>query len=585
MRTRGVVLVAVVALLLGAGVTWVLVRPRPAALPPVSLAVTLPAEQSPDSVALSPDGLQLVFSAETGGRLQLYRRAVDRYQIEAIPNTEGAHSPFFSPDSTWVAFFADGKLRKTRVTGGAAAEDICEAPIDSAGGAWGEDGTVVFAPLHGGGLVRVSASGGKPEVLTRPDTKAGEVAHGWPQILPEGRGVLFTVSRRDRDSRLAVLLRDGTVRPLAIPLMGQAAWVRGDLLAYGLRGELLAVRFDPERLRPAGVPFVLATDLRSALGFDALDRACFSASREGPIVYVPGPAGEPDSVPVWVDRQGRATPTRFAPAHYQSPRLSPDGTRVAVAIRSALMARDIWVQELASGARLRLSPAGGDSQSPVWMPDSRRLTFASTASGAQNVYVRPLEEGADAQLLLAGGAVHNPASWSRDGRMLAYYDVDPSKGRDVWVLDRDGEIRAVAATGANERAPSLSPDGAWMAYVSDESGADEIYVVPTATGGTARRVSSSGGTEPLWSPTGLEIFYRQADRLMTVPVIPGPSPRFDAARPLFEGQYLLDSGGNQPNYDVSSDGQRFLMLRSADRPREIRILLNWASRVPNERRR
>jgi hypothetical protein len=510
----------------------------------------------------------------------LYRRALDRFETEPIPGTEGAHSPFFSPDSQWVGFFADGMLRRIRADGTGAAENVCEAPIDSAGGAWSDDGTIVFAPLHGKGLVKVAATGGDSQPLTQPDLKAGEIAHGWPQALPNGRGVLFTVSRPLRDSLMAVLEPDGSTHRLSLPMTGQARYVSAGYLVYGLLGDLLAVPFDLEQLRIRAGPFTVARELRSSGGFGGLERTWFGVSGAGSLVYVGGLVNDPSTTLVWVDRQGRATPFSATPGPYQTPRLSPDGKRLAVAIRSGYVTRDIWILDIGRGTRARLSMEGGDNLSPVWAPDGRRLTFASNKSGSQNVYLMPLEAGAAPTLLLAGGAAHNPSSWSRDGRVLAGYDADPIRGRDVWLLDEAGQVNPVVATEANERSPSLSPDGGWMAYVSDESGGDEVYVRPIERGETARRVSVGGGTEPVWSRGGRELFYRQSDRMMVVAVTVDPPLGFSLPQQLFERRYALDPGGNLPNYDVSPDGQRFVMLQSAEHPSEIRVVLNWLTEAP-----
>jgi serine/threonine-protein kinase len=578
-RRRDLVTV-VVSALLGGGLTWVLTRPAPLPAPqPARLAIAIPPEERLDALAISPDSSLIVYAAEEGGRLQLYRRAFDRFGIERIPGTEGAHSPFFSPDSQWVGFFADGMLRKIRANGTSAFENICEAPIDSAGGTWGDDGTIIFAPLHGRGLVKVPATGGAPQPLTQPDRRAGEIAHGWPQALPQGKGVLFTVSRRGRSSRIAVLPPGGGAPQLSLPTTGQARYVSTGYLVFGLLGDLLAVPFDADQLRVRGSPFTLAKELKSSRGFDELERTWFSASQQGSLVYVPGMSDDPSSVLVWVDREGRATPLSTTPGLYQSPRLSPEGKWLAVAIRFGPMTRDIWVHDIARDTRVRLIMEGGDNQSPVWMPDGRGLTFASNRSGAQKIYTASVGGRAEPQLLLAGGTALNPSSWSRDGRLLAYYDVDPDQGRDIWLLARAGQAAPVLATTANERSPALSPDGRWMAYVSDESGADEVYVRSIEKADTTRRISEAGGTEPVWSRDGGEIFYRQGDRMMVVPVVVRPSLSLGSAQRLFERQYVLDPGGNMPNYDVSPDGQRFVMLQSTDHPSELRVVLNWLTDV------
>ena len=566
---------AFAAVLISTLVVWRMTHPALSPpSPPVRLTLGLPKDVRVRELSLSPDGTQLAYTAELDGPPQLYLRSLDRFDSVSLKGTTGAHTPFFSPDGRWLAFFAAGKLRKVPVQGGSV-QDVCDAPIDSAGGTWGVDDQIVFAPLDGRGLVRVPANGGLPESLTKIDAPAGEISHGWPHLLPSQTGVLFTIARKNRDPRIAVLRPTDTAPRLLLPVNGPVHYASSGHLVYSFSGQLFAMQFDLSTLRARGTFATIARDVAgSPRGFDALGFSIFAVSLNGVLAYLPGTQDDPPNQLVWVDRTGKSSFLSDVVARHQTPRLSPDGARVAVVARDGLFSRDVWIEDVASHRRIKLTTDGSANHSPVWSPDGRELAFASNRSGSQNMYVRQMTPAHDeVRPLSSGDGTYNPTSW-RQRRTLAFYEVNPATGRDIWLRLEDGRQRPLIVTPANERSPVLSPDGQWLAYTSDTSGTDQIYVESIADR-KAGRVSAGGGGEPMWSRDGHELFYRSADQMMVVPILTSPSFRVAPATRLFERTYERDPGDNLANYDVAPDGRHFLMLQRSDPPSDIRIILNW----------
>jgi Tol biopolymer transport system component len=582
---------------------------RPAASPGSSslerLMITLPATQTLEKgrfppVALSPDGTLLAYAAAAnGGRTSLYLRPLDELAARPIPSTEGATTPFFSPDGRWLAFYADGVLKKVSVTGGVPLT-ICEAPpVWSA--TWGERDDIVFATtLAGSGLWRVSATGGEPMPITTP--AADDAQHGYPQLLPGGTQVLFSVLRKNAWHLAMVALDGGDWRLLGNGrVVGEGAqYVSTGHLVYAQSGGLVATRFDPAggTLDPPPVPLLERIEMSRFGG------AYFAfASMAGTLVYVPAGTAVADRALLRVDRDGRAAPLVDARAAYEYPMLSPDGRRAAVAIASE-MGSDVWIIDLARAARLRFT-AGGIGAFPVWGPEGTKLAFQSTAPGPFNLFWKMVDGTADAEPLLhaadsasarswpntgatllpgtlptlSGAGPQFPMSWSPDGSTLAFHERKPDGERDIWVVSPGGDPVPFLLTPFDERSPRFSPDGKWLAYVSDESGRNEVYVQPFPGPGPKWLVSIDGGIDPVWSKDGRELFYRHDDQLMAVAV--STTREFSAGRPRRLFEIRVDAGDNGPNYDVSPDGTWFVMPRSdrAPAPAELHVVHNWFSEV------
>jgi serine/threonine-protein kinase len=328
--------------------------------------------RSTNTLALSPDGENLVYLVRRGGIEQLYRRPMDRHEATPILGTENAYAPFFSPDGKWVGFFADGKLKKVALAGGTPLS-ICEA-TQSRGASWAPDNSIVFATASDARLWRVSASGGAPEALTKLDSRAGDKTHSWPEILPDGKVVVFTVGTESGRNRIAALrLSTGERRILVEGGTRPHYSATGHLLYAGAEG-ILAVPFDPKTLALAGSPRAILEPVLQ-----------FAVSRDGLLVYAPTSSQAGDFTLVWVDRKGNARPLTDARHAYFGPRLSPDGKRLAVGIRTHPTNSDIWVYDLERGALTRLT-FDETSSWPVWTRDGKRIAFSSSRTGDQNLF-------------------------------------------------------------------------------------------------------------------------------------------------------------------------------------------------------
>ncbi len=563
---------SVAACAIGGLAVWIL---KPAPPKPVTrFAISLPAGQhlaalDLPAVALSPDGTRIAYIATQGGTQRLYLRAMDSPEAEPVPGTEGAVAPFFSPDSQWVAFFAGGALKKVSASGGAAVT-LCAALGGSIfySGSWGPGDTIVFNDSSNGGLWTVSAAGGASQQLMT--LKPGDFALEFPEILPSGKAVLFT---------------GGSANDLHVGIRSQQSGERRDLMAgtrpsyaptghlvYAQAGTLMAVPFDSQRLGVTGSPVPV---LEGVLQSPSTGVAQYSFSSTGSVAYVAGSLGTGRKL-VWVDRKGAEQPLP-APAHsYRSPRLSPDGRRVAVAI--AEQGANIWLYDLARETLTRLTFGGGSSNTPIWTPDGKRIAFNSSLGGPVQVFWQLADGSGTAERLTAGEAVQIDGSWSPDGQVLAFVDINPATGRDIWILHVSGDRKPqpFLRTQFNETAPSFSPDGRWLAYASDESGRYEIYVQPYPGPGGKWQISTEGGTEPAWGHNG-EIFYRSGDKMIAVETTTQPTFSADKPKVLFVGHYVPSLLTNT-NYDVSPNGQRFVMIKEDEQAAtatQINVVLNW----------
>ena len=578
-----------------------LASPQPASPPEPpprqALSITIPAGRVLLDVAVSPDASRIAYTAIADGRSRLYVRRLDRFETELVPGTEGAAQPFFAPDGSAVGFFAHGWLRTAPLGGEEGDQDtrggdrgrttaVCRLTGEPAGGTWDGSGRIVFGGPGAAGLLQVPAEGGEPVALTVVDRDGDETAHGWPHAVGE-RWILFTTGRRGRDPRLSILDREtGETRPLLLA-DGGGAFVEPSTVVFVRRGEIFAARLeldagDERGGAPSARP-VLRGAAGSAVGYRGLGQSRFAAARNGALVFVPPPGTGGDNRLVWVDRTGRVEPLDDVTAPHQTPRISPDGRRVAVSAVTAILRRDLWLLDLAKGNRRQLTAEAGDNHSPLWSPDGATLTFASSRAGLQQMY-RLQVRSLDVSGPLIGGDQRTPGSWSPTGRQLAFHELRPDRLRDVWTW-RDGsgdEATPWLATDANERAPAFSPDGRRIAYVSDGDArdGDQVYVrdAAEAANGPAIRITPSGGTEPVWEGSGGALFFRRGRSLYRVPIDtagrPGTEPQH-----LFDGAFLKEPLGNLPAYDAAPDGERFLMLEPAGRVDLVHVLTGWRTTV------
>lgn len=551
---------------------------------PLHAALAIPSEASlvVDSaigVSISPDGSRVAYAARVDGVSRLHVVSLVDGSTATVPSTEDTNNPFFSPDGEWIGFFVQNRrLMKMPADGGAAFE-ICDVPTGNWGATWLGDGTVVFATAFtGSGLMRVSADGGEPEPLLGVRPEIGETGHGRPQALPDGRHVLYT-SRRDTGPVAAVVdVNTGRVREV-LQGASDARWSPTGHLLFSRDGELFAIRFDPETLETSGTPRVL---IGGVYVDPQRSEARFDVGAAGLLVYVPGDVATPGDRLVWVTRDGQVAPLEVEPGSYGHPRLSPDGTAVAVD-RTGQGRGDIWVYDLDRRSFTRLT-RNGDNRMPIWKPDGLRIAFASTIGGASGLYWKNADGSGERHRLLESDYSLWPRTWRDDA--IAYYELNTETGRDIWVLadieledeDTRPRQRPLIRSPANERAPALSPDGRWIAYVSDETGDDEVYV-QAFRGDPARvTVSTDGGREPVWARDGTELFYRSGDRMMAVPVELGRPLVAGAPEVLFEGDFKADTMGSNQYFDVNRTGSRFLMIRedSSGRPDHLHIVVDFA---------
>ena len=582
-RWRGLVPLVTVGTLMavvGGLVMWAITRPTPTRPSPLTrFAITLPAAQAlrfnhdEQVLALSADGTHLVYSA--GAQSQLMVRALERLASVALPGIVNAHTPFFSPDGAVIGFFdAGGALRKVSLTGGPPIE-LCVVSGTSRGASWGPDDTIVFATSDtSSGLLSVPARGGDPKVLTKPDPQRAEQDHFFPSVLPGGRRVLFTIvsAVRAEPDYVAVLdVETGEYNKL-IP-GGRAAYVETGHLIYERARTIWAVRFDLATQQILGDPVPVV---------ERLAGLNFSVSRQGTLVYTP--ANAPGGPLVWVSRDGHEEPIAAPPRAYLYPRLSPDESRVAARITEQEL--HIWTWDFSRQALTRLTLEPGETTYPLWARD--HIIFTSVRSGAANVWRQRSDGKGAAERLTTGPRQQVATAISPDGQRLVYQELMPDTGYDLKLLSLDGTLRSepLLKTPADEKNAELSPDGRWLAYESDESGQMEIYVRPFPNVADRRiPISSSGGRTPVWAASGRELFFVNATSLFAVEVQLKPTFAARTVRKLFDSPTILfdaiSGSGTGRTYDVSRNGERFLMLKAngpttdADRPGDMVVVQNW----------
>jgi Tol biopolymer transport system component len=568
--------VSVLIVLAAAAVVWWVSRPGAQATE-VHVELTTPSTRDPISLAIAPDGRSLVFAASSGERQQLWLRALDSSNAKPLAGTDAARFPFWSADGRSVGFFADGKLLRMDIEGGAATI-LANAALGQ-GGAWNRDGTILFAPAPASGLFQIQADGGTPVAVT---TVAGpqQIGHSSPQFLPDARHFLYYVegSSDVRGVYVGELGRKESNR--VVDADAAAVFSSGHLL-FVRQGMLYAQRFDAASLTLTGVPFVVGEQ-------PAIQRpaAAISASDDGSIAYRTGASGD-ERAYIWFDHSGKEVGRLSAPpgSVRTAPEFAPDGRTVVLHTVSGNA--DLWSVDVARGAFKRLTEAPADDILPIWSPDGARVAFSSTRRGNLDLYVKSASGTGTEDLLIESSGTQALSDWSPDGQLLAYTSGDPQTGFDIWMLPIDGNRKAfpVVQTKFNERLAQFSPDGKWIAYESNESGRYEIYLqrfsaADGKTGG-AIPVSTNGGAQVRWRPDGKGLYYLAFDdRLMTVPITVAPDQTLQLGRPAALFTTRVADGAQQPfpryQYNVSPDGQRFLMNTLTDGGTSPLILiLNW----------
>lgn len=566
--------------------------------PPATQALAI--QGNDRDVALAPDGSFVVYrSVRPGAPPQLSVRAVNELDPRAIAGSAAARSPVVSPDGRWVAFATGGELHKVPVAGGPPTT-ICKLQGALRGVSWGDDDHIVFATSQVGPLQRVSANGGEPQPVTHsPDG----VAHVQPFVLPGARGVLFTATTGsifagtvdviDLASGTQKTLVNGGFSPGYLPSghLVYAATNPGDVANLGGAGSLRAARFDAGRLEIVGDSASMLDDVAVM----ATGAANYSISESGDLVYVPAVAVDVQSVRrglVWVDRNGQETPIAAPPRAYEVARISPDGGKVALDLRD--QTGDIWIWDLQRQNLVSLNRDPAQDMSPLWMPDGRRIVWSSTRGGSTpNLYWQSADGTGKVERLTANAQNQFPTAVTRDGAHLIYFGANSAQGLDIFRIDlrsTDRKPETLVGPGTRQLGAELSPDDRWLAYHSNESGEFQVFVRPYPNVEDGRiQVSTEGGTRPVWSHRGDELFYLDQRGLLHSASIKVEGGKLSAGVPklLLNTPYHAGSsrlGLDLRAYDVAPDGRRFLMIKNLDPGRTpalpgMMVVLNWLSEV------
>jgi eukaryotic-like serine/threonine-protein kinase len=528
-------------------------------------------------VAISPDGRRLAFGASTAdGKNQLWVRSLDTLLAQPLADTEGAAHPFWSPDSRFLGFFADGKLERIDASGGPAFT-LCAAP-NGAGGTWSRNGIIVFAPGNREPLSQVSAAGGVPTPVTTLDRSRAETTHRWPWFLPDERHFLFVAGNTASGSAIRVGSVDSNRgdSKVLVESMFNAVYSQGYLL-FLREGTLMAQPLDTKRLVTTADAVPLAEQIQAPRG---LLRGVFSVSATGMLVYRSGGRIAGDQL-AWLDRSGKQIVRLGGPGLFSNVHLSPDGKSAAVAtFDPATHNRDVWLYDVARGLRTRFTSDPAEERESTWSPDGRTIVFMSNRRGHFDLFEKSSAGGRNEDLLFASDVDKYPSSFSPDGKSLLYWTQgDPKTASHHWVLPMTGERKPYpfAQTLFREDFGKFAPDGRWIAYASDESEREEIYVAPFPGPGDRRRISIAGGGQPRWRRDGKEIFYLAADkRVMSaeVKVVSGVL-EVGAVRPLF-GPVVCGGGSC---FDVSTDGQRFLVRTEPEQitSESLTLVQHWTA--------
>ncbi|MBI3404869.1 MAG: serine/threonine-protein kinase [Acidobacteria bacterium] len=598
---KGIAALLVLGLLAGTALSWLLLRTKSVAVPSTRFSVPSPSGsgfviESWPALALSPDGRLLVFSTGPEGKRQLYMRWMDRMDATPLPDTMHGVFPFFSPDGKWIGFVSEGKLKKIPIEGGPAVV-LCDVG-DMRGASWGEDDTIILTPTFTTGLSQLPASGGTPQPITTLDAARRERTHRWPEILPGGKAVLFTIGSVENPDNYD----DAEIVVQALPNGPRKMLVHGAMAHYSSSGHLLFARtgtlyaapFDLRKLELTGpsIPIVDAIVTNPPTG-----AVHFAVSREGSLAFIPGTIQNPDQRLIWTDLSGVTKPIPpFPEKAYREPHLSPDGKRLAVTIRTGAR-DDIWVADLARGVLTRLTFEGTGNFSPVWTPDGKRIIYSSTRGGPPSLFWRPSDgSGQEEPFTTPTSGIQQAESVSPDGEFVAFTQADLTKLQpDIWIVPIEGGPSATFRAGRTPRPflqtsfeeynPRFSPNGKWLAYVSTESGKEEVYVQSFPGPGGKWQVSVDGGELPEWSRDGHEIFFIQNRKLCVALISPQSEFSSSAPKVLFEKPVAAQVPGiasRTSHFAVSLDGKQFLSTEPTAEVKildQIQVVLNFSEEL------
>ena len=567
---------------------------QPSAVPPrvARLGIGLPAGDTlggswwqPAGVAFSPDGSKIAYVATHGGITQLYLRAMEEATARPIPGTEGASTPFFSPDGQWLGMIADSKLMKVSLAGGppvAVAEVGGESEI---GACWAPNDTIYFAADPPRGLMKVSAAGGTAQPVTKLDTNNRETDHRFPELLPGGKALLFTVRNADQPSfdeaGIAVLSLQTGERRILVKSGTHPHYASTGHLVFLRAGTLLAVPFDLNKLEVKGTPVPVVENI---VENPRVGAGQFDISKDGALAYIPGGVSFGEHELVLVDHAGAARSLTAKKRAYEDFTISPDGRFLATTIEGPVT--DTWIHDIARDTDKRFT-FGVEHRDPAWTPDGKWLTYSGYKDGKYGVFRKAVDGSGPEELLVARGNPMFAWFWSPDGATLVFAELTPDHGGDFSMLRLDGDRqpRPLLQTRFDEDWVSFSPDGRWIAYSTNESGRYEVYVASFPDPGSKVRISTEGGGHPLWAPNGSELYYRESPsttmralahhvKVMAVPIQTKPELKAGQPHLLFSGPYF-DSGHD---WAITPDGKGFILIKESPSeagPRELQVILNW----------
>ena len=576
--------VAILALLLAGAAVFRSGRGTRAFAIPMRSSIILTDKSALRSIALSPDGTRLAFVArDPAGKNLLWIRPLDSLTAQPLLGTENPSFPFWSPDGRSLGFFADGKLRRIDASGGPP-QTLGEAPVPR-GGSWSREGVILFSPVVDGPLYRVSASGGLATAVTQLDKSRGESTHRWPYFLPDGRHFLYLVASfgsGEEKEKMGIYVRslDSKEERLIVAAKSTLAYAAPGFVLFRRERHLVAQPFDAQRLRITGDPLLVAENIQY---FPQTSGALFSVSENGLLVY----QSESTSVLsrlLWLDRSGREIGSLGAVGDQANPRISPDGKRVALDITDHQSGNvDVWIYQSAGGVATRFTSDPAIEAGPIWSPDGQRIAFISFRRGHPDIYQKSSSGAGIDEAVLASDRTKYVTDWSPDGRFLLFRALDATTNLELWVMPVGGDGKPIpfikTTFGVNQG--QFSPDGRWVAYASNESGKWEIAVAPFPGPGGNWKVSTAGGTEPRWRRDGKELYYIAPDgKLMAVEVMAGTTFEAGVAKPLFPIRRREPvSASDLFSYDVSADGQRFLVSTDAGEVTSVPLtaIVNWTA--------
>jgi eukaryotic-like serine/threonine-protein kinase len=555
---------------------WLYFRQPPVIEKPVSFFVSMPKDTiEASSPVISPDGRTLVFVVASEGKRLLYVRPLGQKEAQPLPGTEDAQFPFWSPDSRYLGFFSNNKLKKIGATGGAA-QILCDASAPF-GGTWNSDGVILIG-LDTKGINRVPAAGGTPVRVLPVDESRKELGQEWPLFLPDGKHFLYqSWNGRSDTSAIFVAALDGSDRKLLLNADSNPLFASPGYLLFARGTTLTAQSLDIRKLELTGDQFPVAEEI-GYNNFNSYSNA--SVSVDGTLVYLGG--GVPNRQLIWFDRSGKQLESAGPPGVINDIVLSRDGKRLAIQ-RGLDGTFDIWLMDLARGVPSRFTFEAGSEDNPVWSPDGNFVAFSSGTGGADvlfNIYRKASSGVGNPELLFKSDSSKEPTDWSSDGRFILFNQYGGQTASDVCVLPLfgDGKPYPLLHSEFEETGAFFSPDGHWFAYTSNETGRFEVYIQPFPQTGGKWLVSNGGGGQPHWHADGKELFYVAPDKtLMSVEIKTGSTVEMSAPKPLFITKVRNYTAPNR--YVVTPDGQRFLINVPAGdgAVAPITVVVNWTS--------